>query len=293
MKEIVVMSGKGGTGKTSIAAALGVLAGRDAVVADCDVDAANMHLLYAPDTSRVNEFWSGKTAVIEVDRCMNCGFCETKCRFDAIQERDCVFVVDEINCEGCSLCSYICPENAISMTENHAGDWFVSKSRFGHWFVHAHLGIGQENSGKLVSQVKSEASQLAGRERIPFVILDGPPGIGCPAIASVSGAAHVLMVTEATQSGLHDLERLVDLVEHFKTSASCVVNKFDVNPEVGEEIVEFCRKRGVEVITTIPYDPIFNEALRDGKTLVETEDADITRKIEDIWNYLKRTGDSI
>ncbi len=293
MNEIVVMSGKGGTGKTSIAAALGVLAGRDAVVADCDVDAANMHLLYAPDTLRVNEFWSGKTAAIDTDRCMNCGFCEVKCRFDAIHERNGAFVVDEVDCEGCSLCYYMCPENAISMTDNHAGDWFVSKSRFGHWFVHAHLGIAQENSGKLVSQVKSEASQLAARERIPFVIIDGPPGIGCPAIASVSGAAHVLVVTEATQSGLHDLERLIDLIEYFKTSASCVVNKFDVNPEVGEKIADLCRKRGVDVIATIPYDPIFNDALRDGKTLVETKDLAITQKIEDIWNHLKKTGGSV
>jgi MinD superfamily P-loop ATPase len=290
VKEIVVMSGKGGTGKTSIAAALGVLAGTDAVVADCDVDAANMHLLYTPNIERANEFWSGKTAVIEDSACLGCGICEQQCRFDAITQKDGVYRVDEVACEGCSLCHYMCPEDAIAMMDERAGDWFVSKSRFDSWFVHARLGIGQENSGKLVSKVKDEAKALAATEKIPYLIIDGPPGIGCPAIASVSGADHVLVVTEATRSGLHDLERLIDLVEYFKTPASCVVNKFEVNPEAGRRIIDLCGERGVDVITTIPYDGVFSEALRAGKTLTETDNRVIVGKIEEIWKHLQREG---
>ncbi len=292
MNEIVVLSGKGGTGKTSIAAALGVLAGSEAVVADCDVDAANMHLLYDPDKREDNEFWSGKTAVIDSEKCSGCGFCVEKCRFDAIHQIDGEFVVDVIGCEGCSVCHYMCPEKAISMIDNRAGDWFVSKSRFGNWFVHARLGVGQDNSGKLVSQVKQEARRIAASERIPFVIIDGPPGIGCPAIASVSGAAHVLIVTEATGSGLHDLERLVGLIEYFKVSASCVINKFDINPDVGGEIDRFCSEHGVAVINTIPYDTVFFEALRDGKTLVEADSVRIKQKVEEIWDHLKKIGEA-
>jgi MinD superfamily P-loop ATPase len=290
VNEIVVMSGKGGTGKTSIAAALGVLAGRNAVMADCDVDAANMHLLYTPEVARANEFWSGKTAVIDTGACAACGVCEQQCRFGAIAERDGAFHVDDVVCEGCSLCHHLCPENAIVMKDEHAGDWFVSKTRFDGWFVHARLGIGQENSGKLVTRVKRAAKDLAAAEGIPYVIVDGPPGIGCPAIASVSGADHVLIVTEATMSGLHDLERLIDLVEYFKTSASCVVNKFEVNPDVGRCIVDMCRRRDVDVVTTIPYDRVFNDALRDGKTLVETNNTVIAGKIGEIWEHLRSEG---
>ncbi|UCG51438.1 MAG: ATP-binding protein [Candidatus Latescibacterota bacterium] len=290
MNEIVIMSGKGGTGKTSIAAALGVLAGTGAVVADCDVDAANLHLLYEPENREANEFWSGKTAVIDHESCVECGICEEKCRFDAIHEQDGHLVVNGVDCEGCSVCHHLCPEKAIVMIDNRAGHWYVSKSRFGSWFVHAKLGIGQENSGKLVSKVKQEAKQLAEKEGVPYVIIDGPPGIGCPAIASLSGASHVLIVTEATRSGLHDVERLVSLLEFFKVNASCIVNKFDIDPGVGGEIVRFCQKRQIEVVSQIPYDRVFYEALRAEKTLVETNDAEIKTKVEEVWNHLQKIG---
>jgi MinD superfamily P-loop ATPase len=221
VKDIAVMSGKGGTGKTSIAAALGVVAGDRAVMVDCDVDAANLHLLYEPRHLQEHEFWSGKKAVIDYDLCTDCGVCFEKCRFDAIDAVDGAaakstrYVIDTLSCEGCAVCHHLCPVEAISMKDEMAGEWFVSKSRFGHWFVHARLGIGQENSGKLVSKVKDEARKLAGRENIPYVIVDGPPGVGCPVIAAFSGVDRVLIVTEATLSGMHDMERLVELARQF------------------------------------------------------------------------------
>ena len=218
MKEIVVISGKGGTGKTSIAAALGVLAGQDAVMVDCDVDAANMHLLYDPKIYSENKFFSGKTAVIDYDQCTLCGNCFDACRFDAIKLAVDKYIIDEINCEGCSLCSHLCPENAIKMEIQKTGDWYISKSKYNNWFVFAKLGIAQENSGKLVSKVKSEARELADKENKQFIIIDGPPGIGCPAISSLSGASEVLIVTEATNSGCNDLFRLIDLDKSFQDS---------------------------------------------------------------------------
>ena len=287
MKDIVIMSGKGGTGKTSIAAALGVVAGANAVTVDCDVDAANLHLLYDPEHREHHDFWSGKTAVIDHDACMGCGICHEKCRFGAISVQEGRYVIDPLGCEGCSVCHYLCEAGAIEMQDVMAGEWFVSRNRFGHWFVHARLGIGQENSGKLVSKVKSEARSLAEREQIPHLIVDGPPGIGCPVISSFSGADHILIVTEATQSGLHDLRRLVDLIDFFKTRASCVINKADLNDEARDGIERFCETRGVEVISAIPYSETFLDALQDGKTIMETDDVPLKKQISDIWNHLK------
>ena len=289
MKDIAVMSGKGGTGKTSIAAALGVVAGANAVTADCDVDAANLHLLYDPEHQEHHDFWSGKTAVIDYDACTGCGICHEKCRFGAISIEDTRYVVDPLGCEGCAVCHHLCAAGAIEMQDVLAGEWFVSRNRFGHWFVHARLGIGQENSGKLVSKVKAEARSLAEREQIPYLIVDGPPGIGCPVISSFSGVDHVLVVTEATQSGLHDLRRLVDLIDFFKARASCVINKADLNDGARDDIERFCEARGVEVISTIPYSETFLDALQDGRTIMETDDVLIKKKINDIWNHLERT----
>jgi len=287
MKEIVIMSGKGGTGKTSIAAALGVLAGESAVVADCDVDAANMHLLYQPEELQSQPFISGKTAIIDPELCSGCGICMDKCRFEAITYEEGRYRVDEVDCEGCSVCYHLCPDSAIKMNDNRAGDWFLSKSRFGNWFVHARLGIGQENSGKLVSKVKTESRKLAEAENIPYILVDGPPGIGCPVISSFSGISHVLIVTEATQAGLHDLKRLVELVHFFKARASCVINKSDLNEETAEEIEKFCSEQDIELISRIPFLSSFYETLQQGKTLIEGDDLLITEKLTEIWEYLK------
>ena len=286
MKEIVVMSGKGGTGKTSITAALGVLAGNRAVVVDCDVDAANLHLLYEPEHRERQEFWSGKRAVVDHDACGLCGICQEKCRFDAIELTGERCEIDPLGCEGCAVCHYFCPDEAIEMQDVLAGEWFVSKSRFDNWFVHARLGIGEGNSGKLVSQVKQEAKRIAEQEGVPCILADGPPGIGCPVIASLSGADHVLIVTEATRSGLHDLRRLVDLIEHFKVGASCVINKFDLNEEVAHEIEQFCTEKGIHNIGSIPYSRLFSDSLQEGKTIVEMNDPEIEGTITEIWNHL-------
>jgi len=287
MKEIVIMSGKGGTGKTSISAALGVLAGGKAVVADCDVAAANMHVLYRPKHLTSASFWSGKTASIDSDKCVGCGICQEYCRFGAIDFRDDLYLVDDVGCEGCSVCHHMCPVDAVSMNDNRAGDWFVSLSRFGGWFVHASLGIAQENSGKLVAKVKSETRKLAAREHIPYVIVDGPPGVGCPAISAISGAARVVVVTEATRSGLHDLRRMANLARAFKIDVSCVINKCDLNPDVKRDIEEFCHVCAIDVLAAIPFNPTFSDALRECRTLMETGDTKAKKQIAVIWDQLQ------
>jgi len=287
MNEIVVVSGKGGTGKTSIVAALGATARRDAVVADCDVDAANMHLVYNPQIKMTEKFWSGKTATIDYNKCNNCGVCFNACRFDAIKLTPDSYSIDDINCEGCSLCSHICPENAVRMQTQQTGDWFTSKSKFNSWFVFAKLGIAQENSGKLVSKVKSVARNLAEKEGAKFILVDGPPGIGCPAISTLSGASEVLIVSEATNSGSHDLGRLIELINHFKISASCIINKADLNPEASNRIEEDCCKNDIRVISKIPFTQSFTKALEQGLTLTEYDDNNLNNEINKIWHIIK------
>ncbi len=287
MNEIVVMSGKGGTGKTSILAALGACAGQDAVVADCDVDAANMHLLYDPQIMSSEKFWSGKAAVIDYDKCSNCGNCLNVCRFDAVKLISDRYTIDELNCEGCSLCYHICPENAIRMEIQQTGDCFISKSKFQNWFVFAKLGIAQENSGKLVSKVKSEARNIAEREGTKFILIDGPPGIGCPAISSLSGASEVLIVTEATNSGKHDLIRLIELINHFKIHASCIINKVDLNQKAANQVEEVCYKNDIRVISKIPFTLSFTKALEQGLTLAEYDDNKLKNEINNIWYQIK------
>ncbi len=286
MKEIVVMSGKGGTGKTSITAALAALAKANAVMADCDVDAANLHLLLQPQIESEEDFYSGKKAVIDYDVCTDCGICEEKCAFEAIQWQDGRVVIDEVSCEGCSVCFHLCPVEAIRMEENLAGKWYRAQSRFDNPFVFAHLGLGQENSGKLVTKVKQEARQLAEELQRPFIFVDGPPGVGCPVISSLSNADHILIVTEASASGLHDLRRLVELIEYFKLNASCVINKSDLNKEIDGSISAFCREHDIPVIARIPFHPAFYETLEQGKTLIESKYPDIREKIETIYGHL-------
>ncbi len=286
MKEIVVISGKGGTGKTSITAALGALAGEKAVVADCDVDAANLHILFDPKIEQSTDFYSGKTAVINNDLCTDCGLCQEKCAFEAIHYEYGQYFVDEVNCEGCAVCFHLCPVKAIEMEENLAGKWYQGRSRFNNRFVFAHLGIGQENSGKLVAKVKQEAKNIAEKNNIPFVFVDGPPGVGCPVISSLSNTNHVLLVTEATQSGFHDLQRLVELLEYFKLKASCVINKSNLNENIRRKMIDFCKTHGIPVVTEIPYDPVFTEVLNQKKTLVESNHPEIKEKLEVIYQYL-------
>lgn len=288
MKEIVVMSGKGGTGKTSILAALGASARNEAVVADCDVDAANMHLLYNPQIKTSEKFWSGKIAQIDYDKCSNCGNCLDVCHFNAIAYNSDKYTIDEVNCEGCSLCSHLCPQNAIQMAKQQAGNWYISKSKYNNWFVFAKLGIAQENSGKLVNKVKYEARKMAEDEGIDYILIDGPPGIGCPAISSISGASEVLIVTEATISGKHDMVRLIELINHFKIPASCIINKADLNLDAVKQIEEVCSKNDIKIISKIPFTQSFTRALEEGLTLAEYEDEKLKNEINNIWHSIKK-----
>ena len=288
MKELVVLSGKGGTGKTSLVACLAALADRK-VLADCDVDAADLHLVLAPRVLHREEFRGGKRAVIVPDRCTACGQCAAYCRFDAVRfdgpASDVVektYRVDPMGCEGCGVCVHVCPTEAIELAPAVAGEWYVSETRHGP-FVHARLGPGGENSGKLVTAVRTRARAIAEERHLDLMIADGAPGIGCPVIASVAGASLILGVAEATLSGKHDLERLAGLAAHFGVSMVVCINKADLNPDVAEAIAEWCRVREILVVGRIPYDRRFTEAQMQGKSLVELGDGATAEVIRTVW----------
>jgi len=250
MRELVIISGKGGTGKTSIAASFAVLAGR-AVLADCDVDAADLHLILSPQVKRRNAFRSGHEAVIRQTDCVASGDCERVCRFGAVRRLDSgkespKYVIDPVACEGCGVCVRFCPEQAIDFPERTCGEWFVSETRCGS-MVHARLGIAAENSGKLVSLVRAQAREIAKTQKLDWLLIDGSPGIGCSVIASLTGANLALVVTEPTLSGEHDLERVLQLTKHFGIPAMVCVNKWDLNPSMTERIEHTARARGAAV----------------------------------------------
>jgi len=282
MKELVVLSGKGGTGKTSIVGSLAVLA-ENKVMADCDVDAADLHLLLEPVTRQKHEFWSGQMAVIDEAKCTRCGLCPELCRFEAIAD----FRVDPTSCEGCGFCYRICPAEAITMKENLSGHWFISDTRYGP-LVHARLGIAQENSGKLVALVRQRAQEVAQKQGADFIISDGPPGIGCPVISSLSGADLALLVTEPTLSGIHDLERILGVCRHFGVPAFACINKYDINQENTRQIEESCLKQGVEVAARIPFDNVVTEAMVKGLPVVEYSHNPVSREINLLWQKLRR-----
>jgi MinD superfamily P-loop ATPase len=282
MKELVVLSGKGGTGKTSIVASFAALA-KSKVLADCDVDAADLHLVLQP-TMRVNrEFWSGQVAVIDEKKCTQCELCQDLCRFGAIKD----FRVDPASCEGCGFCFHICPAEAIIMKENMSGHWFISDTKYGP-LVHARLGIAQENSGKLVALVRQQARSIAEGDRLDYIISDGPPGIGCPVISSLSGADLALLVTEPTQSGIHDLERILDVCRHFDIPALVCVNKYDVNENNSRKIENYCLGQGLEVVARIPFDNVVTEAIVKGVPVVEDSQGRVTKEIESLWHRVSQ-----
>jgi MinD superfamily P-loop ATPase len=282
MKQIVVISGKGGTGKTMLTGAFAALA-ENKVMADCDVDAANLHLLLGPSIQKRNLFKSGFFAKIDPALCAQCGECVSACRFGAISTG---FAVHPISCEGCGLCARVCPANAIRMKENTEGEWFISETRYGP-FVHAKLGIAEENSGKLVSVVRQAAKELAEEKQASYVIVDGPPGIGCPVIASLSGVDLAVIVTEPTLSGIHDAGRVIELTEHFEIPATMVINKWDINPEVSQEITDFCASRGVPVIGKIPFARVVMDSVIAGKPITEYAEGAFKNDIVKIWEATK------
>ena len=288
MKEIVIISGKGGTGKTSVAASFAVLADRP-VIADCDVDAADLHLVLAPRVLERHEFRSGREAVIRPEDCIGCGNCVDYCRFDAVRMNgtdggDAGFSIDPAACEGCGVCVRFCPAQAIDFPERLCGEWMVSETRCGP-MVHARLGVAAENSGKLVSTVRREARRVAEGEHRSLILVDGPPGIGCPVIASLTGATDVLAVTEPTVSGGHDLERVLSLARHFEIPAAVCVNKWDLNPEMTEKIEEQARRAGARVVGRIRYDRAVTLAQMRERAVVEVE-APCAEDIRNIWKQL-------
>jgi MinD superfamily P-loop ATPase len=281
VKEITVLSGKGGTGKTTITASFAVLA-KNAVITDCDVDAPDLHMLLKPKILTKDEFRASKVALIDQDTCVECKKCEQNCRFGAIQNQ----VVDPILCEGCGVCVYVCPVAAIELETRVSGYAYISKTKYG-LMSHALLNPGEENSGKLVSLVRKNAKELAEKENCELIINDGPPGIGCPVIASLSGVNAGLIVVEPTLSGIHDMERALDLLNHFNIAALVCINKYDINIENTEKIENFCESNNIEVIGKIPFDPFVTEALVTGKTIVEhSPESPVSEAIGQTWKRL-------
>jgi MinD superfamily P-loop ATPase len=282
MKQILVISGKGGTGKTVVTGSLAALASRKIMV-DCDVDAADLHLLLHPQMEQRHEFRSGQTAVIDQKRCTHCGRCGDVCRFAAITSRH---VVESFFCEGCGLCAQVCPVQAIQMQENLSGEWFVSRTVYGP-LVHAKLGIAEENSGKLVAKIREVAKKIGEEQGYDYVIIDGPPGIGCPVIASLSGVDCALVVTEPTLSGLHDAKRVVEVAGHFGVPVHLVINKYDLNLVMTKQIENFCHENHIPVVGKIPFDRLVVQALIQGKTIVEFSASLLSEELAKIWVSIK------
>lgn len=282
MKEFTVISGKGGTGKTTITAAFASLA-RNTVLADCDVDAADLHLILDPEVRERFDFYGMKLAVKDESRCINCGRCLEHCRFGAIDQD--YNIIPEA-CEGCAVCRLVCPEDAIEMKDRISGEVYVSATRAGP-MVHAQLFAAEEASGKLVSMVRSFARKIAEKEGRELVIIDGPPGIGCPVIASISGASMALIVTEPTLSGIHDLERVLGVTDHFGVPTAVVINKYDINEENAERIAEFCSDAGIPLAGRLPYHESATAAMIESKTLVEYGKGPLYEGITHIWEQVE------
>jgi MinD superfamily P-loop ATPase len=282
MKSITIISGKGGTGKTILTASFAALA-ESKVMADCDVDAADLHLILKPEIEREEVFEGGKAAEIDRAKCVKCGECISACRYDAISDD---FVVDPIDCEGCALCYNICPVGAIKMKASMQGRWYISKTRYGP-MVHAKLGIAEENSGKLVALVRQQARLIAERDNLEYIIVDGPPGIGCPVISSITGADLAVVVTEPTVSGLHDLQRVVGLANHFGIGSLVCVNKYDLNTQFTDQIETYCKNNGARFLGRIPFDTVVTEAMVNGRSVVEySEDGEVSREVRRIWSQV-------
>ena len=283
MKELVMISGKGGTGKTTLTASFAALA-PNAVVADCDVDAADLHLLLHPEIHYREEFRSGVTAVIDPAKCKQCGKCREVCRFDAVS-RD--YRIDKFACEGCSVCFHLCPEHAIEMRENVCGEWYHSTTKYGP-MVHAKLGAAEENSGKLVAIVRQQAKKLAEEQQKSLILIDGSPGIGCPVISSITGANLVLIVTEPSLSGKHDLQRVAELTAHFHIPTVVCVNKANINQAITAQIKAYCAEQGISFVGEIPYSQVAVKALIHQVPLVEFSQGDAAQILRQIWQRLEQ-----
>ncbi len=284
MKQIAVLSGKGGTGKTSITASFAVLA-KKAVVADCDVDAPDLHMLLHPEIIKEQEFVGSQLAVIDKTKCVKCGLCRESCHFGAVKSN---FEVVPIACEGCGVCKVVCPVDAITLVPRVSGKAYTSKTKYG-FMSHALLYPGESNSGKLVTLVRQNARILAGKENCDLIIIDGSPGIGCPVIASVTGVDAALVITEPTLSGIHDLERVIKLLDHFHVTPFVCINMYDVNVSNTNKILDFCKENGADVVGVIPFNPEVTQAMVNGKTIVEySPTGAVTEEIVKMWNKLSK-----
>ncbi len=284
MKEIVIISGKGGTGKTSIVGSFACLADRP-VLADCDVDAADLHLILEPQILQQEDFSGGNRAKIIDEKCTGCGICMDVCRFSAVKKENTfkpAYTIEGIACEGCGVCSWFCPEKAIDFSPAINGKWFVSKTRVGP-MVHAKLGIAEENSGKLVTLVRNEAKKIAEKNGHPYMIVDGSPGIGCPVIASITGADLIVIVTEPTISGEHDLDRVVQLSHHFHVPAVVCINRYDINQDITKKIIERSQSSGIKVVGKIRYDNAFSRAQVMKSSVIEYTGGIVAQEIESVW----------
>jgi len=283
IKELVVISGKGGTGKTTVVGAFASLAGNK-VMADCDVDAADLHLLLAPEIKEREDFIGGVIAKTDKGKCISCGKCLEMCRFDAVKED---FQIETTACEGCGVCAHFCPVKAINMEPRICGEIFISHTRFGP-FVHAKLGIAEENSGKLVTEVRKKAKKIAEEKQCSLVIVDGSPGIGCPVIASLAGTDILLVVTEPTVSGLHDMDRVIRVARNFKIEPCVCINKYDINPEMTEQIENYCRENNVAFMGKLSYDDVTTKAMIEGKNVIEYSDGEFSRQLKNIWKKIEK-----
>lgn len=279
MKELTIISGKGGTGKTVITASFASLA-ENKVMADCDVDAADLHLILEPTIKHREDFHGRHSVFINRGLCNECGKCQELCRFEAISDD---FVVDKVSCEGCGVCIYFCPRKAIAFQENLSGEWFISETRFGP-MVHAKLAIAEDNSGKLVTLVRHQARLIAEKNGHQLIIVDGPPGLGCPVIASIAGVDSALVVTEPTLSGIHDMERVINLAAHFKIKTLVLINKYDLNLVVTKQIEDYCFANRIHLVGKLPFDTVITEAMVEGKSLIEYSDGEVGEEIRKIWD---------
>ena len=282
--EIAIISGKGGTGKTTIAASFAALA-QDLVVVDCDVDAPDLHMLLSPSIKKETPFQAAKVATIDIEKCTECGICEEHCRFDAISPP----LVNPIACEGCAVCEYVCPEQAVQMIDRISGYLYESDTRFGP-MAHAKLLPGEGNSGKLVTEVRNLAKAIANDTESECILIDGSPGIGCPVIATVAGIQVGIIVTEPTLTGIHDMERILTLLERFNITAKVIVNKFDINEKNSKKIEIYCENRDIEVLGKLKFDPITTKSMIAAKTLPEfAPDSEFTKTLRDIWNKISKS----
>lgn len=284
MPEIVIISGKGGTGKTSLTAAFAALA-EDKILCDLDVDAPDLHLLLQPQARRTEDFYSGNEAVIDPERCEMCGLCQNMCRFRAIDEIDGKLVINPLKCEGCKVCVHFCAAEAIDFPQRHCGQWYVSDTRFGT-MVHAQLFPGEENSGRLVTLLRQEARRLAKESGTELILCDGAPGIGCPVISSLSGTDLAVVVTEPTPSGRHDLERVLQLCAYFRVPAGVIINKYDLNADQTEAIEAYCAEHGLALLARLPHDPAITKAMVQGLAITEYQEDGLSLDLKKAWEEI-------